>query len=143
MTTAKMDPKIKKKWVKLLRSGKLPQTQGALYRPKEETREDDDTPYPAGYCCLGVLALACDWKPSDLRDTDGEALGLLSQLQYEDDAEFGMKTLREEYDGYCFDYDPYVVLEINGYSRRVSLSSLNDTHSFSFSKIADVIEAQL
>lgn len=39
-----MNKKIKKLWVKALRSGKFEQTTGALYN------EGND-----GYCCLGVL----------------------------------------------------------------------------------------
>lgn len=44
-----MDQAIKQRWVDALRSGKFPQTQGALHR---KSASDDR---PEGYCCLGVL----------------------------------------------------------------------------------------
>lgn len=44
-----MDAKIKKKWVKALRSGKYKQAVNRLHWPKEGT-----------HCCLGVLAAECD-----------------------------------------------------------------------------------
>lgn len=43
MTYAKMDTKVKAKWVEALRSGEYPQSRYALCTDK-------------GYCCLGVLA---------------------------------------------------------------------------------------
>lgn len=44
----KIDPKLKEKWVKALKSGKYIQTQGSL--------KEEDVHGTASYCCLGVLA---------------------------------------------------------------------------------------
>lgn len=46
-----MDKKVKKKWVKALRSGEYEQTQGQLHK------NEDNYLAPKGFCCLGVL---CD-----------------------------------------------------------------------------------
>lgn len=47
MATTKMNPKVKRKWVKALRSGKYKQGTGML-----KVTRDNDEPL---YCCLGVL----------------------------------------------------------------------------------------
>ena len=79
-----MDERIKKRWVKALRSGKYNQVTDAL----KATVDDDDLSRPAqkGFCCLGVL---CDvsgrgeWDGDDnfhfkLRKEDAKGYGLLS-----------------------------------------------------------------
>lgn len=50
-----MNAKTKARWVKALRSGKYPQTTGAL----KVTAENASPERPAGYCCLGVLREVC------------------------------------------------------------------------------------
>ena len=49
-----MNPELKEKWLKALRSGEYMQGIGAL-------RDVNDQ-----YCCLGVLAdvIGCEWKPA-------------------------------------------------------------------------------
>ena len=49
-----MNKEIKEKWLEALRSGEYSQTRGHL---RNTLPEDEDQPYPIGYCCLGVL---CD-----------------------------------------------------------------------------------
>lgn len=46
---AKMDPEVKKEWLKALRSGEYPKTTGMLC-------STDDDGRATGFCCLGVLA---------------------------------------------------------------------------------------
>jgi len=50
-TLNKMDPKVKRRWVKALRSGAYPQTSGAL------AVRSGSPDQPDSFCCLGVL---CD-----------------------------------------------------------------------------------
>jgi hypothetical protein len=45
-----VDKAIKEKWLEALRSGKYKQTRGALRRPAKNNSD-----WPGGYCCLGVL----------------------------------------------------------------------------------------
>jgi hypothetical protein len=56
-----MDTKIKKQWVKALRSGEYNQTSMALART-----EDGET--ITGFCCLGVLAHECVPEPWERTD---------------------------------------------------------------------------
>jgi hypothetical protein len=48
-TLQKMDPDVKREWLKALRSGKYRRAQGKL--------KDG-----AGYCCLGVLCVTMGWE---------------------------------------------------------------------------------
>lgn len=68
----KLDPKVKAKWVKALRSGKYKQTKYQLRHPDE------------GYCCLGVLCetAGATWEDESYAYIDGEQVsecGLLFQ----------------------------------------------------------------
>lgn len=58
--TAKMNPKLKAKWIEALRSGKYKQTTKVLKDKK-------------GYCCLGVLRELID-PGSDDADENAQAL---------------------------------------------------------------------
>jgi hypothetical protein len=55
MTDTKMDPEIKAKWLKALRSNRYKQTVGTLRRTKVGKQGE-----PVGYCCLGVLCNVID-----------------------------------------------------------------------------------
>ena len=55
----KLDPIIKEKWVKALRSGEYHQGDGQLYNSAENT-----------YCCLGILELVCG-TPLEVMDDGG------------------------------------------------------------------------
>jgi hypothetical protein len=76
-----MDKALKKKWVKALRSGRYPQTSGALCIPKGEAT---DFGRPAGYCCLGVLGKVARTKSADngyLQDAESKSLLLPYPIQ--------------------------------------------------------------
>lgn len=66
MARKKMDPVLKKRWIRALRSKRYHQTPNALHAL---TTLDDGTQVE-GHCCLGVAEVACrlprTWKkPSD------------------------------------------------------------------------------
>lgn len=62
MSLTKEQAKIKKKWLKALRSGDYKQGEGALYKPKEKS-----------FCCLGVLEhCLLDGKVEDDPGVKGE-----------------------------------------------------------------------
>lgn len=111
-----MNPRIKARWLKALRSGRYKQATGAL-------RNDD------GYCCLGVL---CD-------------LARRSKIgKWDDDANFegcssDLPEVVAEWAG-LDSSDPYV--PTSG-GRRVALSNLNDYGRLTFKQIADYIEKSL
>lgn len=78
MSTEKMDPAVKARWVEALRSGKYTQTTGTL-------RSRD------GHCCIGVLAEVAgwDWSLGDIvngenyfdgADDDGASLCAMTGL---------------------------------------------------------------
>lgn len=48
----KLDPKVKKRWIDALTSGKFKQAKGVLREVAVKGKEDGK---PSGYCCLGVL----------------------------------------------------------------------------------------
>lgn len=116
-----MNPTIKKKWVKALRSGKYIQGKNKL-----QTNDGK-------FCCLGVL---CDihskekgkkWTRSISFDTLNylDASGLLPN---EVSKWAGLK-----------DNDPYVTSP----KHEKTLSELNDGGGYGFKKIANLIENQL
>lgn len=140
----KLDPDLKAKWLKALRSGRYAQTKGRLHR-KEDSAESDR---PAGHCCLGVL---CDIHPDVVEVPNDEA------------DERGIATYRhlrghEMYSHESTDVLPAsfaneIGLSIGGTLnqpivdrdtgvRYVSLWELNDTAGYTFAQIADVIEEQ-
>jgi hypothetical protein len=110
-----MDKKIKKQWVKALRSGEYRQGAYALGRLSA------DGVYIESFCCLGVLAHECDPTPW-VRDRELVAV---------DPA--GPFTLSPKF------------LEAAGLSREVigQLAFLNDDGGKTFDEIADWIEENL
>lgn len=131
-----MDQEIKARWVAALRSGRYPQTWGAL-----RTSE--------GYCCLGVLCDVRDpslWKPFERpkgylnsdHPTEGDLVG-------EPDVTYtyleAAATLPDGVSEWArlIDNDPDINLAFD----IVQLSVLNDDFQYDFNQIADVIEAQL
>lgn len=115
-------------WIDALRSGKYEQTQGVLNRV--EARDD----FPAGMCCLGV---ACDvsgigaWKIArQCPDT----------MLYRTPAEVSHNMLPRAVEAWLGLGSLGGVPPVGAESGR-SLWQLNDYDGFSFSQIADVIEA--
>lgn len=68
-----LDPTVKRRWLKQLRSGELVQTTGHLgWRNSKE----------AGYCCLGVLADKCGLKGKlGTKWINGTALSVAQQVE--------------------------------------------------------------
>lgn len=119
-TYSKMNPKIKKKWVKALRSGKYKQGRGGLLTKKNTEWDPRDAAFEKGlvwpkqdqYCCLGVL---CDVAGKDERYWKSN--GHLS------------RPVAEEF-------------KISG-EVQDTLICKNDGRKWSFKKIADWIEKNL
>jgi hypothetical protein len=109
----KMDPECKKKWLEALRSEWFPQTHGVLFRKNEAYG------LPAGYCCLGVLAEACD-LPRSMSGNDMVVGGSRTQLEPNVRELVGLTS-----------------------SAQGQLVRMNDTEKKSFSEIADWIEEYL
>ena len=121
-----MKPKIKKKWIEDLRSGKFEQG-------KHNLRSVDDK-----YCCLGVL---CD---------------IYVREQDEDDERNNWSKYYADTDTYSVDgrtsfpspkilewaglNKGTVTLDING--EPVEIIDLNDVEGYSFEQLADLIEEQ-
>jgi hypothetical protein len=127
-----MNPEVKEKWLTALRSGDYAQGKGKLERVVDGQSK---------YCCLGVL---CDLavKAGITTRTDPITNGTLAHY------------------GEMFDnFPPQVVVEWAGIgtsnpnvliperegelSRATNLAELNDEKNYTFSQIADVIEAAL
>jgi len=123
-----MNKKIKKEWIKALRSGEYKQGKGKLCRS-----EDGGETYQ--YCCLGVLidiAYDGDWF----------------LCYYEDDPTYGL------YDGNDFEatelpYEFYVELKLEESSLNTLMKMNDGTYQYkekggySFDEIADWIEENL
>lgn len=129
-----MDKKIKRRWLRALRSGKYTQCQGSLHL------KDD------GFCCLGVL---CDVLKKDFKNVDWEDSGY---FRYGDSNEeecrfFGCQGLlpkeiakRSKLES----RDPEVIIgkDEDGYYKLMPLSKLNDEGK-PFKEIADLIAKSL
>lgn len=117
-----MNKRIKKKWLKALRSGEYTQTRGVLHNDN-------------GFCCLGVLCdiyakeKKIDWKRKDsfylLEDSPEYWTGLSKKVMLWAD-------LKDSYPQFHF--------KTTGPS---SLVTLNDERDFSFKQIANVIDRYL
>lgn len=120
---AKMDKKIKKRWVAALRSGKYKQGKGALHNRQNE------------FCCLGVL---CELAVEDGVIPSPRLSG--DHYLYELKHGFPPKSVRE-WAGEVFgeDGDPDVPTTDEPYR---TLSSMNDGGA-SFEEIAKVIQRRL
>ena len=127
-----MTADIKTKWVAALRSGKYEQTAGVLRNSH-------------GYCCLGVL---CDLYS---RDTGME---WVVPNEYDNCTMHGhdgtLPHLVRVWAQLADEYGAYVEVETDEggathppYLANPSLTELNDTWSYDFEMIADVIEQQL
>lgn len=124
-------------WVTALNSNEYTQTQGTLNR----TRADDDDPaLPVGMCCLGV---ACDIF---IKEEGHDLLKMEHQsedgiIRYVGINGLGSSSLLplivKDWLGLTYaDGEHYPKNELN---EQVSLSELNDSSSYSFKQIADVI----
>jgi hypothetical protein len=120
-----MNKDVIRKWVDALRSGKYPQTRGALTRINF-----GDSKY--SYCCLGVLC--------ELASAEGVCL---KQDELYSDSHQGFVVYNETSSTL-----PDAVISwagLDSYNPRISgkyLSELNDVYLLSFSDIADLIEKE-
>lgn len=120
-----MDPDIKGKWLKALRSGEYKQGGGMLH------------PDPHTYCCLGVL---CDlhaketggvWVRDGHEDSSYEGMNALLPVSVYQWAGFGDPEYPNDVD---------LLVSYDGHQEY--LSTLND-YVLTFAEIADLIEEQL
>lgn len=114
MSYKKIDPKVKRKWVKALRSGRYKQGQKRL-------RLDDSK--KTTYCCIGVLlkTMRAKWNGdyADFVKVNGEGVEIKS-----------------------YDQPPFDFWEALGSNHRVGdrLVRLNDIEGWDFKQIADWVE---
>ena len=114
-----LDPKIKAKWLKALRSGKYKQTrQGSLYNEKTDA-----------YCCLGVLQ-HCISGPDGV-----ESYCYPSDDWYYSNIDVSLADISPKSLGINAKKEHNSVQDV--------LASLNDNAKYNFSKIADWIEKYL
>lgn len=108
-------------WIAALRSGEYSQTQRTLHRVVAGTIAGADPVFPAGYCCLGVLANIIDPTAWDANQTC---------WVYPD----GGKPIL---------WDAELPNSILPQVTQHHLIDLNDSDGKSFTEIADYIEANL
>lgn len=137
-----MNKKVKKKWVKALRSGKYKQTR--------ETLKDKH-----GYCCLGVLCdLAVQAGIATWEVKDNNKIFQIKTMEYSSIAVEGVKIPY-----LTASFVPKAVIEWAGLEedninfqntdsadiiiKNNSLSSMNDDFEYSFKKIAKKIDKNL
>lgn len=132
MLKTKMNPEVKQKWIDALRSGKYEQGSEKLRSV-------------SGYCCLGVL---CDLYAQEhntqweFRGNEETNLQPMDYWYFGDQSEFLPESVREWAELNL--YNPILRVEDDDEMFEVNeeVSTLND-EGYSFSTIADLIEAQL
>lgn len=127
-----MNPEVKQKWIDALRSGKYEQGSERLRSV-------------SGYCCLGVL---CDLYAQEhntqweFRGNEETNLQPQDYWYFGDQSEFLPESVREWAE--LILYNP--ILRVEGddemFELNEEVSTLND-EGYSFSTIADLIEAQM
>ena len=103
---------IKKKWMKLLRSGEYKQGTSMLYN--EDSKK---------YCCLGLLGKACGLKESVMNEIDLPETVSKTMFGVAND----------------FNWEVPIIDNDNG-NIDIPLYGLNDEDRLSFKRIADIIE---
>ena len=144
-----MNPEIKKQWLEALRSGKYEQGEGQLqYIDRENFRDLTSKINSQSFCCLGVLcdlhSKATDTKWEE-KITDANYLGINDVLPDEVKEWAGLSADDPEIEyptGYTDENEKPVTHKSN-------ISRLNDGYNkadnkqFTFTELADLIEAQL
>lgn len=131
MNENKMNPEVKEKWLKALRSGEYAQTVGVLATNLVNGK--------IGYCCLGVL---CELAPGIEKLYDcgvGFSNDVTFDREWELLPESVMKWAGLE------SKNPTISIWDELEAKRIScdLAELNDHKRWDFNKIADAIEAEL
>jgi len=128
-----MNPVIKKRWLKALRSGEYVQSQGCLH---------DN----AGYCCLGVLTdlflkeKGEEWSMCEPPPGVFTSTGILNYYAYGE-----VNYLPEEVQEWAglHSKSPTVVMKESNHDNKIdALAYLNDSGK-TFQQIAQIIEEQL
>ena len=119
-----LQPEVKERFLKMLRSGEFPQTKRALRRVMELLGND---PCPVGYCCLGILAVAAGGK-----ETLKRGYGC-ANFEFPD----GTKT-----SGSILGHDVRNRIGLQEVTE-THLWNMNDQRGMSFAQIADWVEANL
>lgn len=142
-----MNPEIKDRWVRALRSGDYNQTS---FRLSDEN----------GDCCLGVLCKIAEQDQVVFASVSSgdSSYGVTyhSKIDADDRDNAVPPTAVASWAGLS-DANPYVDIPVSmfdpdgapiavtsdGNTARTSLADLNDTYKFTFDQIADIIEANL
>lgn len=111
-------PSVKREWLKALRSGKYKQTTGELFDGK-------------GFCCLGLLC-----KVNGISNKK-----MLNELLPQHIG-FGNDITPDAGEYWTGDHQSFAWSVLQG-GKLTPLSELNDDKSWSFEKIADIIEKQV
>jgi hypothetical protein len=119
-----MNKRVKKQWLKALRSGEYKQTQGQL-------REDRGN--SAGFCCLGVLCNLHAKANPEIASHETDPEYYMGESGTPPDAVLKWAGLPFETED-----DRNVSVTYRGKPR--SLVGLNDSENLSFKQIANVIE---
>jgi hypothetical protein len=143
MTTYKLKPEIKERWLQRLRSKTIKQGKGQLRQSSQHpvTR----MPEPDAFCCLGVLGqLAVEdgkanWDGLELQATESYSClamprGLADWACDKEVVPLILETHPSEEDAFSF--------RVTTADGATSLDKLNDD-GFTFEQIADIIEEQL
>ena len=125
-----MKADIKTRWVTALKSGDYPQGFGYLsvYDRDSETNT---------YCCLGVLC--------ELAVADGFVVkSSISDVRLYDDDDCSLPFAVVDWAG-LHEINPRVLVDgdESDADGKAHLSEINDSHDYSFTKIADLIEQHL
>lgn len=126
-----MNKKLKKKWVKALRSGDYDQASGALCKVQKDKKGTH-----LSYCCLGVLADVSgegEWVKQSPTDSYTDYDGPIRRYKF--------PTLRDYHEHAEADFSTKQA-EILGlaYAEQSTLVDMNDDQGASFKKIAKWIE---
>lgn len=137
-----MNPEIKERWVRALRSGKFPQGAGMLHRDWSKGVGGTDDKHH--FCCLGVLC--------EIAVADGEVESVEITGRDDFSGVFTYTTTPNDMTSGNYHYLPLAVREWAGIDdndpevtidgRHARLSTFNDDN-VSFGTIADAIEEQL
>ena len=148
MSSQKINPEVKKKWVEALRSGKFEQGRSRLVgissKPKDIVGEAKSDKC---YCCLGVL---CEVYAEDTKMTGKQKNEFIHEVSTNEAPALtpgfskwlGLGKVSKREGGY-FTFNPNLTVEIDEEKESESIAELNDDYEFTFQDLATLIEEQL